>query len=135
MRVRGFTLLEVAIAMAILGLGVVTVMQVFSGSVRLQSSAAARTKAVLYARTLLDQALGVVEMNPAIEEGEYEDGYRWTRSIREAEEFSGEDEEEDSGFESELALFEIEVTVTWPESETREGVYTLKTLKVAPRPD
>jgi len=134
---RGFTLLEVAVAMAVLGLGVVAAIQLFSGSVRLETGAQARTRAVLYARALFDQALSRVELTPGTEQGEYPDGYRWTRSVRLAEELMEVQEkgEEKEVLESELALFEVEVTVSWPESATREGVYTLRTIKVGPQPE
>ena len=41
-RTRGFTLLEIAVALAILGIGMVACMQVFSGSLRLQDAPRAR---------------------------------------------------------------------------------------------
>lgn len=53
----GFTLLEVAVALAILGAGVVTCLQIFSASLRLQSRASRETRAVLMARAAIDQLL------------------------------------------------------------------------------
>jgi prepilin-type N-terminal cleavage/methylation domain-containing protein len=53
----GFTLLEVAVALAILGAGVVTCLQIFSGSLRLQSRASRQTRAVLTARAAMDGML------------------------------------------------------------------------------
>ena len=31
-------------------------------------------------------------------------------------------------------MFEIEVSVLWPQTADREGVYTVRTLRVAPSP-
>ncbi len=53
----GFTLLEIAVALAILGIGVVACMQIFGGSLRLQDRASRETRAVLYARALMDELL------------------------------------------------------------------------------
>jgi len=47
---QGFTLLEIAVALAILGIGVVTVMQIFQGSLRLQNKAAQQSRVVLLPR-------------------------------------------------------------------------------------
>lgn len=53
-RSQGFTLLEIAVALAILGIGVVTVMQIFQGTLRLQGKAAEQNRVVLAARQKLD---------------------------------------------------------------------------------
>jgi prepilin-type N-terminal cleavage/methylation domain-containing protein len=54
---RGFTLLEVAVALAILGIGVVTVLQIFQGALRLQMRAAEQSRMVLAARQKMDGLL------------------------------------------------------------------------------
>ena len=54
---RGFTLLEVMVALAILGVGIVTIMQLFSGSLQVQDRAARQMRAVLYAREAMDRLL------------------------------------------------------------------------------
>ena len=53
----GFTLLEIAVALAILGVGIVTCLQVFSGSIRLQDRATRQSRAVLHARAAMDALL------------------------------------------------------------------------------
>ena len=49
-RAGGFTLLEIAVALAILGIGMVACMQVFSGGLRLQDRASRQNRAVMLAR-------------------------------------------------------------------------------------
>jgi prepilin-type N-terminal cleavage/methylation domain-containing protein len=51
---RGFTLLEIAVAMAIMGVGVVTCLQIFGGSLKLQRRALRDTQAVSFARAAMD---------------------------------------------------------------------------------
>lgn len=53
----GFTLLEVVVAMAIVGLGVVTLLEVFSSGLRLGARSGARTEALAYGRQIMDEAL------------------------------------------------------------------------------
>jgi len=132
-RAAGFTLLEVAIALAILGIGVVTVLELFSGALRMETAAGTRARAVIYARGLLDQVLTEPEMRVASDRGQFDNAYRWERTIREAPEFTDEGDT-DLGVQSEITLFEIEVSVLWPQSANREGVYTIRTLRLAPRP-
>ena len=55
LRARGFTLLEIAVALAILGIGVVTVLQTFQGALRLQRRASQENQALLAARRKLDE--------------------------------------------------------------------------------
>jgi len=132
-RQRGFTLIEVAVAMAILGVGVVTVLELFSAGLRVERNSGIRARAVLRARALLDQTLTIPEIAPGADRGEYGDGYRWERRVREATEYTDSGDQA-LGVQSELTMFEVEVSVLWPQDVTREGVYTLRTLRVAPPP-
>ena len=147
-RAAGFTLLEVAIALAIVGVGVVTVLELFSAGLRMEGAAGTRAHAVVYARGLLDETYALPEIKPGNGRGQYDDGYRWEWSIREAPEYTDTDRKDvglnlkskdkdfkphDLGPTDELTLYEVEVSVSWPESAYREGVYTIRTLRVAPR--
>jgi len=147
-RAAGFTLLEVAIALAIVGVGVVTVLELFSAGLRMEGRAGTRAHAVVYARGLLDETFALPELKSGNGHGQYDDGYRWEWSIREAPEYTEGDRKEaglgnlkakDRDFKThdspadELTLYEVEVSVSWPESASREGVYTIRTLRVAPR--
>jgi prepilin-type N-terminal cleavage/methylation domain-containing protein len=130
---RGFTLIEVAIAMAIVGIGVVTVLQIFSAALRTERSAGIRARAVMRARALLEQTLAAPEPVAGQDKGDFGDGYHWERSIREARELT-DSNQRDMDVKSEITLYEIEVSVLWPQTADREGVYTVRTLRVAPGP-
>src|SRR5438876_7517133 len=56
-RTHGFTLLEIAVALAVVGMGAVTCLQLFSGSLRLQDRASRESRAVLAARAAMDALL------------------------------------------------------------------------------
>lgn len=54
---RGFTLLEVMVALAILGMGLVLVMQLFAGGLRAVKVSEEYTMALLYARQKMEEAV------------------------------------------------------------------------------
>lgn len=136
---RGFTLLEVAIALAILGVGVVTVLELFSAALKMESSAGVRSRAVVYARGLLDQTMALPEVRAGSDRGRFDDMYHWEVVVREAPEY-GQDKDKDKDkpahdltIKSDFMMYEIEVSVLWSQTANREGVYTIRTLRLAPR--
>jgi len=73
----GFTLLEVMVAMAIVGLGIVTLLQIFSAGLRLGAKSSERTEAILYGRQVMDEALIRRDGARGREDGSFENKYRW----------------------------------------------------------
>jgi general secretion pathway protein I len=73
----GFTLLEVVVAMAIVGLGVVTLLQIFSYGLRLESSSASRTDAVVYSRQVMDEFLVRKDFDGRGDAGSFGKNHRW----------------------------------------------------------
>jgi prepilin-type N-terminal cleavage/methylation domain-containing protein len=138
---RGFTLLEVAIAMAILGVGVVTVLELFSAGLRMEGNAGYRAHAVVYARGLLDQTLALPELRAGNDRGRFDQTFTWEVVVREAPEFTDEapkgglsTKQKDMSVKnnpSDLVMYDIEVSVSWPQSGNREGVYAIRTLRLA----
>ena len=81
-RQRGFTLIEVIIAFALLALALTLLLGSLSGAARQVRQAEDTSRATLHAQSLL-ATVGVGEtLEPGREEGEFEDGrYRWTLEI------------------------------------------------------
>lgn len=131
-RARGFTLLEISVAMAVLGLVLVTMMQVLSGGLTLEHKAGRTARAVLRARALMDEMLADIELKDIVEEHVGEDGLRWQRTVRLATpEEGGVDPDSEEAEEQEFALRVIEVVVAWDEGFT-EKTYELSSLRVTP---
>jgi prepilin-type N-terminal cleavage/methylation domain-containing protein len=129
----GFTLIEVAIAMAIVGVGVVAVLQIFTAALRTERGAGVRARAAMHARALIEATMTEPDPVAGQDSGELPGGYRYERRVREATELlEGSGRELD--VKSEITLFEIEVSVLWPQAEDREGVYSVRTLRVGPSP-
>jgi len=130
-RPPGFTLLEVAVSLAILGAGVVTCLQVFGGALRLQDRAARQVGVVRQARAMMDSLLleaepldGVREIEPTAE------GYVTVLRGRPA---GPEDnivlaEADDLGMD--VVPWIVEVEVTWQDA-TGAKTYALKSLRLA----
>jgi prepilin-type N-terminal cleavage/methylation domain-containing protein len=76
----GFTLLEVLVAMTIVGLGVVTLLQVFSLGLRLQARSMSRNEAIVQGSRVMDELLARKRLESAA--GRLGDGGRWTAQVR-----------------------------------------------------
>jgi prepilin-type N-terminal cleavage/methylation domain-containing protein len=127
---RGFTLLEVAVALGILGVGVVSCLEIFSASLRMIDRATRETSAVREARTAMDCMMSVVE--------EFQDAV-WDHCPRErttAEGFTTRsdwwkeklEKERDLTLHGTHALYHLQVTVTWQDGKGAK-TYTLDTLR------
>jgi hypothetical protein len=92
-----------------------------------------RTRAAVRARDILERTVTMPEPMPLQDSGEFGDGYRWERRVREAPEF-GDTSGRQLDVKDDITMYEIEVSVTWPQAADREGVYTVRTLRVAPAP-
>jgi len=81
-RQRGYTLIEVIVAFALLALGMTLLLGTLSGAARQVRWSADAGRATLHAQSLLDQT-GVGEaLQPGRRDGEFEDGrYRWSLEI------------------------------------------------------
>ena len=128
-RAAGFTLLEIAVALAILGVGIVTCLQVFSGSIRLQDRATRQSRAVLHARAAMDALLFQPEIVDHSEERTTADGFQTHILVRHA----GAEEGIDTralDFSSDQALRYLQVDVSWQDGLGTK-TFTLKSLRVA----
>lgn len=130
----GFTLLEIMVALAILGVGVVSTMQIFGGSLRLQDRASRETRAVLYARALMDELLIRPEIKNHTEEKEVTaEGFKARVEVRAAGTEEGIDEkvlDVDIG----IGLRVLAVQVAWQDGN---GVktYEVQSMRLAPDDD
>jgi len=129
--VRGFTLLEIAVAMSIMGLGVVTCLQIFSGSLRLQDRASRRTRAVVYARAIMDALLAETEIANHTQERDTAEGFHARITVREAgpEDGGRQDEEFESSLDVTLRV--LEVAVDWQDGRGIK-TFAVSSLRMAP---
>lgn len=132
-RQAGFTLLEVALALAILGAGVVTCLQLFSASLQLQSRASRQTRVVLLARAGMDGMLARQDLvNSSVTMPMDEQGFTTRLDV--------EDALPEDGFvvppnldaaAVPLVPKRLTVTVTWQDTSGPKE-YVLRTLRLVP---
>jgi prepilin-type N-terminal cleavage/methylation domain-containing protein len=126
-RAGGFTLLEVVVAMAIVGLGVVTLLEIFSSGLRLGARSSVETESMAYGRQVMDEALARPALESGPLQGTVQDRARWqlrVESVREPQRLLALD--------SPWELKEITVTVRL--ADTGREV-ALKTFKLVHRGD
>lgn len=121
LRSGGFSLLEVLIALAILGVSVVSVFQLFSITLRSTKKAEDYTRALLYAQSLLDEAFSTA--NPLEDPVTVSFGgeYRGSRTVV----LKGESDD------GSLKMYEITASVSWPPS----GNLKIKALRTVNDPE
>lgn len=121
---KGFTLIEVVVAMTIVGLGVVTLLEVFSSGLRLGARSAVHTEANTYGRQIMDELLARPDLPDGSEQGSSGANRHWKIQIQTLR---------DSGQTLELsspwALKEISVDMVVTEAG-RERHVELKTLRL-----
>jgi len=122
-------LLEIAVALAILGVGIVTCLEVFSGSLRLQDRATRESRAVLHARAAMDALLFQPEIVDHSEERTTADGFQTHILVGHAGAEEGIDTKA-LDFSSDQALRYLQVDVSWQDGIGTK-TYTLKSLRVA----
>jgi len=98
--------METLVAMTILSIGLVIIFQQFSGALSAGHISGSYTRAVWHAREKMEELLLHETFSEDIQEGDFEDGYRWRYRIEQAKTDGPPDPE---GVET----FTITVWVSW----------------------
>lgn len=126
-RQRGYTLIEIIVAFAVLGLGLMLLLGTLSNGTRQVRWAADSGRAALHARSLLDDVGIAVPITPGQSAGTFEDGrYRWTLDIAP---FVDPDAPPALAAPDSGGLFELTLAVDWGEAGPRERL-RLQTLRL-----
>ena len=124
----GFTLIEILVAMAILGICLVTILQLFSGGLKSSKVSDEYTRAIFHAREKMEEILLAEELTEEALAGDFGNGFEWNAEISRVQ----LDEEEDTRIP--VDTYAIKVQVQW--SEGRHGKdFEISTLKIAEKVD
>jgi len=102
-RAEGFSLLEVLLAVTLMGIAFVTLFQGFSAGLGLAARADSRSWAVIHARSVMDDVLSQDPLEEGRDSGRIDDTYSYRTSVVRVE--PGEDEQ--------AVTFEVVVQVSW----------------------
>ena len=128
---KAFTLLEILLAVSILGVAMTVIMQQFSAGLRIARTSHTYTTATIYARQKLEEIQVEEEMKEREESGDFEDGYQWRVSITPYEDYIEEEESEAVLDLLPLEMYRVESVVSWMEGGKEKSIQlaTLKTVK------
>jgi general secretion pathway protein I len=126
---KGFTLIEVVVALAILGVGLTVIIELFSGGLRLGRASMEYTKAVNYARMKMEE----MAVKPAVEEGTQEGEsddktFRWQIGVKKVDLLSID---KSIDYKPPVELFQVKIDVFWKSGskEKSTSVESLRAIK------
>jgi len=131
-RQRGFTLVEVVVAMAVLGISLVLIIELFSGGLRLARASEEYTVAGQLGRQKLEEIALSNQFKEGIEEGEFDSTYRWQVEVKKIDLllFSKE-----TDYRPPAELFQVQIRIIW-KSGSKERITRIETFKaVKPETD
>ncbi len=123
---QGFTLLEVLVAMAILGIGLIVIIELFSGGLRLGRTSEEYTRAVGYARMKLEEISLAKSLEEGIEGGEFDREYRWQVEVKKVDLLPPGRE---TSYQPPVALYWVRIEVLW-KSGIRERTTALESYRI-----
>lgn len=128
-RKQGFTLIEVVIGLAILGVGLMVVIELFAGGLRLGRASKEYTKATQYARVKMGELTLKPPSIEGVEEGEFDETYRWKMETKRVDLLPLE---KDTDFKPPVDLLHIKVDVIWKSGlkERSVGVESYRSIKL-----
>ena len=131
-RARGFTLIEVIVAFAILALGLTILLGILSGATKQVRWADDAGRAALHAQSLLAQQGVAVPLAPGRSEGEFEAGrYRWTLDVEPWRDPT-EAENPQPVDPGAPRLFALDLQVTWGDASPRNRLRVQSLRLIAP---
>ncbi len=122
---EGFTLLEVIVALAILGIGLTLTMELFSGGLRLGRISGEYTKAMNYASLKMEELATQQTVTEGEETGDFEGNFRWKVNVEKVDILPGD---KGSEFNPAVDLYHIRVNITW-NSGSKERSADLESYK------
>jgi general secretion pathway protein I len=125
---KGFTLIEVVVALAILGIGLTVIIELFSGGLRLARTSEEYTKAMNFARMKMEEITSQQKIEEGTDEGNCEDDtFHWQVKIKKTDILPVE---KDSDFKPPVELFQVRVDILW-KSGSKERSASIESYKAS----
>jgi general secretion pathway protein I len=126
---KGFTLIEVVVALAILGVGLMVIIELFSGGLRLGRASMEYTKAVNYARVKMEETMVKPAIEEGTQEGESDDKiFRWQMGVKKVDLLSID---KSIDYKPPVELFQVKIDVFWKSGSKEKSTHieSLKAIK------
>lgn len=129
MKRKGFTLIEVVVGLAILGVGLMVIIELFAGGLRLGRVSEEYTKAVNYSRMKLEELALKPPAEEGVEEGEFNETYRWKIETKRIDLLPFE---RDTDFKPPVEFFHVKIDVIWKSGlkERSVGLESYRTIRL-----
>jgi general secretion pathway protein I len=130
MRRGGFTLIEVLIALAILGIGLCVILELFSGGLRSAKISEEYVKATWYGKGKMEEVLSTKDFVEGATEGSFDSQYSWKLDVKRTSPAVGQvtGSQDNSNENLPVDLYQVSLKVTWP-SGTGERTLELESLR------
>jgi general secretion pathway protein I len=128
MKNKGFTLIEVLVAVAILGVGLTVLIELFSGGLRLGRASEEYTKAVNYARIKMEEIAVKPTIKEGSEEGEFNETFRWQVEVKKIEILPIENKPD---FKPPAQFFQVQINIIWKSGSKEKStrIESYRTIK------
>ena len=123
---KGFTLIEVVVALAILGVGLAIIIELFSGGLRLGRTSEEYTKAANYARMKMEEISSQQDIVEGMKEGEFNNEFRWQVNVKKIDILPIE---KNPDFKPPVELFQVKVNILW-KSGLKERSTSIESYKM-----
>ena len=125
---QGFTLIEIIVALAILGIALTVIIELFSGGLRLGRFSKEYTNAVNYARMKMEEIESQENIEEGTLEGEFDPIFHWRVGMKKVDILPAE---KSADFKPPVELFQIKVDVMWKSGsqERSASIESYRTIK------
>ena len=123
---NGFTLIEILVSVAILGIGLCMLLELFSGGLRSARVSEEYTKAVCYGRGKMEEMLATRDFSEGMTEGSFDDQFSWKVEVKRSDPSLGQANEGETKLP--IDLYQIVMRVTW-QSGRGERNFEMESLR------
>jgi general secretion pathway protein I len=128
---KGFTLIEIVVALAILGIGLTAIMELFSGGLRLAKTSEDYTKAISYGRMKMEEIISKQRIEEGSDKGDFDKTFRWQVDIKKIDLLPPD---KNPDLKLPINLFQVKVNILW-KSGSKERSTSLETYKTSKSED
>lgn len=128
-KVKGFTLIEVVVSLAILGIALTVIIELFAGGLRLARTSKEYTRAVSYAHARMEEINSQTDIEEGTSEGDFDDVYHWRVAMKKVNLLPVE---KPWDVKPPVELFEVRVEVMWKSGpkERSARIESYRTIKI-----